>query len=48
MSLPDIQQFQEKHKVARADDKVGADQPHTASVGMHQGTVRDLPVDTQR
>ena len=46
MSLPDIQQFQEKHKVARADDKVGTDQPHTASVGMHQGNARDLPDDT--
>ena len=27
---------------------VGPDQPHTTSVGMHQGTVRDHPVYTQR
>ena len=27
---------------------VGPDQPHTTSVGMHEGTVRDHPVYTQR
>ena len=48
MSLQEMQQFQEKHEVARADDIVGTDQPHTASVGMHQGNARDLPDDTQR
>ena len=48
MSLQEMQQFQEKHEVARADDIVGTDQAHTASVGMHQGNARDLPDDTQR
>ena len=48
MSLQEMQQFREKHKVARADDIVGTDQPHTVSVGMGQGDARDLPVDTQR
>ena len=48
MSLQEMQQFQEKHEVARADNIVGTDQPHTASVGMHQGNARDLPDDTQR
>ena len=43
-----MQQFQEKHEVARAHVIVGTDQPHTASVGMHQGNARDLPDDTQR
>ena len=43
-----MQQFQEKHKIARADDIVGTDQPHTASVEMHQSNVRDFPDDTQR
>ena len=47
MSLQEMQQFQGKHKVARADDKVGADQPHTASVGVHQGNAKDLPDDTE-
>ena len=35
-----MQQFQEKQEVARADDIVGTDQPHTALVGMHQGNAR--------
>ena len=48
MSLEEMQQFQEKHDVARADDIVGTDQPHTASVGIHQGNARDLLDDTQR
>ena len=48
MSLQEMQQFQEKHKVVRADDIVGTDKPHTSSVGMHQGNARDLPDDTQR
>ena len=48
MSLQEIQQFQEKQEVARADDIVGTDQPHTASVGMNQGNARDLPDETQR
>ena len=47
MSLQEMQQFQEKHEVARADAIVGTDQPHTAPVGMHQGNARDLPDDTQ-
>ena len=47
MSLGEMQQFQEKHEVARGDDIVGTDQPDTASVGMHQGNARDLPDDTQ-
>ena len=34
--------------VARVNDKVGTDQPHTASAGMHQGNDGDLPDDTQR
>ena len=42
MYLQEMRQFQEKHKVGRADDIVGTDQPHTASVGMC------LPDDTQR
>ena len=48
MSLQEMQQFQEKHKAARADDIVGTDQQHTSSVGMHQGNARDLPDNTQR
>ena len=60
MSLQEMQQFQEKHKVARADDIIGTDQPPKASVKMHQGNAhgeiqnsipchgRDLPDDTQR
>ena len=48
MSLQETQQFQEKHEVARADDIVGTDRPHTASAGMHQGNARNLPHDTQR
>ena len=47
MSLQEMQQFQEKHEVARADDIVGTDKPHASSVGMHQGNARDLPDDTQ-
>ena len=43
-----MQQFQEKHEVARADGKVGTDQPHTALAGMHQGNARYFPDDTQR
>ena len=43
MSLQEMQQFQEKHKLARADDTIGIYQPHTTSVGMHQGNVGDLP-----
>ena len=46
MSLQEMQQFQEKHKAAGAYDIVGTDQPHKASVGMHQGNARDLPDDT--
>ena len=37
-----MQQFQEKHEVPRPDGMAGIDQPHTASVGMHQGNVGDL------
>ena len=48
MPLQEMQQFQEKHEAVRFDDIVGADQLHTASVGMNQGNVRDLPDDTQR
>ena len=48
MPLQEMQQFQEKHKAARADDIVGTDQQLTSSVGMHQGNARDLPDDTQR
>ena len=48
MSLQEKQQFQDKHEVVRADDIVGADQPLTASVGMHQSNVRDFPDGTQR
>ena len=48
MSLQEMQLFQEKHEFARPGDIVGTDQPHTASVGMHQGNARDLPDDTQR
>ena len=48
MSLQEMQQFQEKHEVAGADDIIGTDQPPKASVGMHQGNARDLPDDTQR
>ena len=43
-----MQQFQEKQEVARADDIVGTDQPHTTLVGTHQGNARDLPDDAQR
>ena len=43
-----MQKFQEKHEVAGADDRVGTDQPHKVSVGMHEGNARDLPDDTQR
>ena len=43
MSLQEMQQFQEKHQVARADDVVGTDQLHTASVRIHQGKAGDLP-----
>ena len=42
MYLQEMQQFQEKQKVGRADDIVGIDQPHTASIGMY------LPDETQR
>ena len=48
MFLHEMKQFQEKHKVARADDIVGTDQPHTVSVGIHQVNVRDFPDDTQK
>ena len=48
MSLQEMEEFQKKHEVARADDIVGTNQPNTASVGMHQGNARDLPDDTQR
>ena len=48
MSLQKMQQVQDKHEVARADDIVGTDQPLAASVGMHQGNVRDFPDDTQK
>ena len=48
MSLQDVQQFQEKYGVARADDMLGTNQPHTASVGMHQDSVGDLLHYTQR
>ena len=48
MSLEEMQQFQEKHDVARPDDTLGTDQPHTASLGIHQGNARDLLDDTQR
>ena len=34
-----MQEFQEKHEVAGADDIVGTDQPDKASVGMHQGNM---------
>ena len=43
-----MQEFQEKHEVAGADDIVGTDQPDKASVGMHQGNAKDIPDDTQR
>ena len=43
MSLQEMQQFQEKHEVAGANDVVGTDQPHKASVG----DARDLPDDTK-
>ena len=42
-----MQQFQEKHEVARADDIVGTDQPHKASVGMHQGNVEIFQMITE-
>ena len=48
MSLQEMEEFQKKHEVARADDIVGTNQPNTASVGMHQDNARDLPDDTQR
>ena len=48
MSLQEIQQLQEKHEVARADDMVGTNQPHTLSVRTHQDNVGDLPDDPQR
>ena len=48
MPLQGMQQLQEKQKVARADDILSADQPHTASVRMHQGNPKDLPDDIQR
>ena len=48
MSLQEMQLFQEKHEFARPGDIVGTDQPHTASVGMHQGNARDLPDDARR
>ena len=48
MSLLEMEQLHEKHEVARADDIVASDQPHTASVRIHQGNARDLPGDTQR
>ena len=47
MSMQEMRQFQEKHEVPRANDMVGIDQPHTASVGMHQDNVADLPDDPQ-
>ena len=47
MSLQEMQQFQEKHEVARADDIVCTNQPNTASVEMHQGNARDLPDDIE-
>ena len=47
MSLEEMEQFQKKQEVARADDIVGTNQPNTASIGMHQGNARDLPDDTQ-
>ena len=46
MPLQEIQQFQEKHEIAGADNIVGADQPYPASVRMHQGNIWDLPNDT--
>lgn len=42
MSLQQMQKFQEKYEIARADGIVDTDQPHTASVGMHKGYARDL------
>ena len=47
MSLQEIQQLQGEARVCKSCDILGTDQPHTASVGMHQD-VRDLPNDTQR
>ena len=35
MSLQEIQQFQEKHEVARADDIVGTDQPDIYSISCN-------------
>ena len=46
--MHEMKQFHGKHEVARADDIVGTDQPHTVSVGIHQVNVRDFPDDTQR
>ena len=48
MSWQEMQQFQEKHEAARSDDIFGTDQPHTSSVGMHQGNATDLPDDARR
>ena len=48
MSLQEMQQFQEKHQVARADDIVGTDQLDTTLVRIHQGNARDLSDDTQK
>lgn len=47
MLLEEIQQFQEKHEIAGADDMVGADQPYRTSVGMHQDYIWDLPIGTE-
>ena len=47
MSLQEIQQFRGEARGCKSCDILGTDQPHTASIGMHQD-VRDLPNDTQR
>ena len=43
-----MQYFQDDNKFERADDMVGRIQSYTASVGMHQGNVRDIPEDAQQ
>ena len=49
MSLQEMQQFQEKHGVAGADDITDIGHPPKVSVEMHQGNARDLhPDDPQR
>ena len=37
-----------KPEITGADDMVGTDQPHLATLGKHQDNVADLPDDTPK